>query len=350
MRAVVVSAPDEFSLRDLPTPVPGPGEVLLRVEVCGVCNSEVHMLQALRRPAQYAIDIAPVGPQPGRRSWRVDVQPAEPAPPTEYPLLLGHEVGGRVEALGPGVSGIDIGQRVTALTWRGFADFAVARAENVIPLADALPLDLALGEPIACAANAALRAGVRLGDTVALVGSGFMGLLLLQFLVRLGAAQVIAIDPRRSACELAARLGADVTVDPAEQSPVHVVRELAGGDGANVVIEATGVQDGLDLAAALTRTRGRLLIYGYHQGGPRSIDLQLWNLRGLDVVNAHERADENYMAGMRAGLAMLRHGKLDMASLVTHRFPLERTGDAFAMATQRPDGFVKAVVLTRPLS
>jgi threonine dehydrogenase-like Zn-dependent dehydrogenase len=348
MRAVVVSTAHEFNLIDLPTPSPGPGEVLLRVEICGVCNSEVHMLETLDAPSGYAIDVVPVGPQPGQRSWRVRTVTAQSRQPRVFPLLLGHEVSGWVEVLGPGVSGVAVGQRVTALTQHGFADYALASAANLIALPDEIPLDLALGEPIGCAAGAALRAGVRLGDTVALVGAGFMGLLLLQFLVRLGAAQVIVLDPRRSSRDLAAGLGADTTLDPTVGDPVEEVLRVTEGEGADVVIEATGIQAGLDLAGALTRTRGRLLIYGYHQGGPRTIDLQLWNLRGIDVINAHQRADEDYLAGMRAGLAMLRHGKLDMASLVTHRFPLEATAEAFALAARRPEGFVKAVVVVRP--
>jgi threonine dehydrogenase-like Zn-dependent dehydrogenase len=172
-----------------------------------------------------------------------------------------------------------------------------------------------------------------------------MGTLLLQFVVRLGAAQVIAIDPRQSARALAAKLGADVTLDPKEADPVEAVLARTGGEGADVVIEATGAQQGLDLATALTRTRGRLVIYGYHQADPRTVEMQLWNLRGLDVVNAHQRDDDDYLAGMRAGLAMLEHGKLDMQSLVTHRFALADIGAAFALADRCPEGFVKAVVV-----
>ena len=172
-----------------------------------------------------------------------------------------------------------------------------------------------------------------------------MGALLLQFLVRLGAARVVAIDPRRSSHARAESLGADATLDPAERDPVEAVLQLTSGEGADVAIDATGIQTGLDLAGALTCTRGRLVIFGYHQSGPRSLELQPWNLRGLDVVNAHQRADDEYRAGMRAGLAMLQHGKLKMGALVSHRFPLERTAEAFALAARCPEGSVKAVVL-----
>lgn len=349
MRAALLTSPTTFTVTALPVPQPGPGEVRVRVAACGVCNSEVHAVRNLRTlhaRSRYTIEKTPVGPQPGHHAWHVrSCLSGMPDAAAEFPLLMGHEVSGLIDALGAGVGGVAIGQHVTALTHHGFAEYTLARAANVLPLPDALPLDLALGEPIACASNAARRAGVTLGDTVALVGAGFMGALLLQFLLRLGAAQVIVLDPRASMRNLAARLGADIILDPSDGDPVAAVLQHTGGAGADVVVEATGAQAGLDLATALTRTRGRLIIYGYHQGDARTVEMQLWNLRGLDVVNAHHRDDDEYLAGMRAGLAMLTHNKLDMRALVTHRFRLEDVGEAFALAEQRPEGFVKAVVI-----
>jgi threonine dehydrogenase-like Zn-dependent dehydrogenase len=95
----------------------------------------------------------------------------------------------------------------------------------------------------------------------------------------------------------------------------------------------------------LASTCSRPIIYGYHQGGPRQVHMRLWNLRGLNVVHAHQRSGDDHLAGMRAGLATLPHGKSDMAPLVTHRFPLDRIADAFAVAEQCPDGFVKAIIV-----
>lgn len=348
MRAAYLTAVDTFSVREVPKPKPGTGEVRLQVAGCGVCSSEVHGLRARRSPARTGYDIvaAADGPQPGRRAWYVRSMHAEIGnlEPT-FPILVGHEVTGIVDALGPGVSGLELGQRVTSLTQHGFAEYVLAPAANLIPLPGDVPLELALGEPIACAANAAIRSGVQLGDTVALVGAGFMGLLALQFMQRLGAARVIVIEPRASARQLAGKLGGDILVDPLHEDPVAVVLAVTGGLGADVVLKATGAQSGLSLATKLTRTRGQLIIYGYHQGGPRQVDMQLWNLRGLDVVNAQSRSDDEYLDGMRAGLAMLVHGKLDMAPLVTHRFPLDRIAGAFAVAEQCPDGFVKAIIV-----
>jgi threonine dehydrogenase-like Zn-dependent dehydrogenase len=171
-----------------------------------------------------------------------------------------------------------------------------------------------------------------------------MGLLLLQLLAQCGAARVVAIDPRSSVRTLAQQLGTDIVIDPVQEDPMEAMLRLTEGKGTDVVIEATGNQAGLTLASNLTRTRGRLVIYGYHQGDARTVDIQLWNLRGLDVVNAHQRDDAEYLAGMLRGITMLKYGKLRTAPLVTHRFPLEQTAEAFALAAKCPEHFIKAVV------
>jgi threonine dehydrogenase-like Zn-dependent dehydrogenase len=121
------------------------------------------------------------------------------------------------------------------------------------------------------------------------------------------------------------------------------VEELTGGEGADRVFEVVGQQGPLDLAAELTRVRGRLIIAGYHQDGARQVNMQLWNWRGLDVINAHERAPEAYLRGMREAAEAVAAGRLDPAPLYT-RFPLDRLDAALEALRTRPDGFLKAVV------
>ena len=94
----------------------------------------------------------------------------------------------------------------------------------------------------------------------------------------------------------------------------------------------------------LTRERGRLVVAGYHQDGLRSVNVQLWNWRGLDVINAHERDPAVYLRGMRDAVEAVRSGRIDPATLFTHTFPLERLGEALDMTAQRPDGFMKALI------
>jgi threonine dehydrogenase-like Zn-dependent dehydrogenase len=127
---------------------------------------------------------------------------------------------------------------------------------------------------------------------------------------------------------------------------IERVRELTDGTFCDRVIEAVGKQWPLDLAAELTREAGRLIIAGYHQDGPRQVNMQLWNWRGFDVVNAHERDPDVALRGMRKAVAAIESGLIDPKLLITHRYPLERLGDALNATRDRPGNFVKAVVVT----
>ncbi|MBV8772741.1 MAG: L-iditol 2-dehydrogenase, partial [Deltaproteobacteria bacterium] len=110
------------------------------------------------------------------------------------------------------------------------------------------------------------------------------------------------------------------------------------------VIEASGSQQALDIASGLISERGRLIIAGYHQDGPRIIDMQQWNWRGIDVINAHEREPRVYVEGMRKAIQAVCQARLDPWPLLTHHFPLRQINEACATMVQRPEGFVKAVI------
>jgi threonine dehydrogenase-like Zn-dependent dehydrogenase len=130
----------------------------------------------------------------------------------------------------------------------------------------------------------------------------------------------------------------------AADTVVAEVRAATGGHGCACVIEATGHQAPLDLAAELTAERGRLVIAGYHQDGPRRVNMQLWNWRGIDVINAHERDPRRYLSGMREAVRLVADGELDPRPLLTHRLGLDALGRALDLTSERPDGFVKAWV------
>jgi threonine dehydrogenase-like Zn-dependent dehydrogenase len=236
---------------------------------------------------------------------------------------------------------------VTALTYRAYAEYDLARAEDVVPLPAALAGRVVLGEPVACAVNVSHRAGVQEGDVVVLLGTGFLGALMLQLLRRSGAPspkRVFTVSRRRLAPEMADRLGVDESLT--YEDDVHNrIGAVTGGEMADVVIEATGKQRPLDLGGELTRVRGRLIVAGYHQDGPRTVNMQLWNWRGIDVVNAHERDPRIYKRGMEEGVRLLAEGGLDLEPLITHTFPLAEINRAFATSEERPEGFLKSVVL-----
>jgi threonine dehydrogenase-like Zn-dependent dehydrogenase len=182
------------------------------------------------------------------------------------------------------------------------------------------------------------------GQTVAIVGIGFLGAILTTLAVDAGA-DVIAITRRPFALEIAEHFGAmhRIVMDDHWRIIDHV-KELTGEEGCDCVIEAVGAQWPLDLASELTRIRGRLLIAGYHQDGPRQVNMQLWNWRGLDVINAHERDSQVYVKGMRDAVEAVASGRLDLSPLYTHRYSLDEAGQALHSLEQRPVGFLKALI------
>ena len=262
----------------------------------------------------------------------------------QYPVLMGHEPSGEIVAVGKNVNHLKPGMHAVALGGHSFAEYGVYRAASVHPIHDSTPYVHAVGEAIACAFNATERTRVQTADRVVLIGCGFMGLMQLQMMKLAQPEVLVAIDVRDDALAAASRLGADVVINSAREDVIQAVRDAVGPKGATVVVEAVGKQAGLDLASRLVGWNGRIAIVGYHQGEPRAVDVGLWNVKGIDVINAHERYAERYFHGMVGGITLLEEGRLDMASLVTHVYPLEQIDQAFHDAASKPVGFIKAVV------
>lgn len=317
MRAAVLTGAGKLKIDDVPLPEPGPGQVRIRLEGCGVCASNLTPWE---------------GPE-----WMQF--------PTE-PGALGHEGWGVVDAIGEGVDGLRHGDRVAALSGHAYAEYDVANARDVVKIPGALK-DAALPlEPFGCAFNIFGRSDIQAGRTVAIVGIGFLGAILVRLASNAGA-RVIAISRREESLDLARRMGAAETIPMNDHwQIISQVRELTGGTFCDRVIEAVGKQWPLDLAAELTREGGRLIIAGYHQDGPRQVNMQLWNWRGFDVVNAHERDPAVSVRGMREAVDAIERGLIDPSDLITHRYPLDRLADALRATRDRPDNFIKAVVLT----
>src|SRR5690606_15749315 len=140
------------------------------------------------------------------------------------------------------------------------------------------------GEPLGCAINVFRRATILPGDLVTIVGVGFLGALLCDLAANAGA-RVLAVSRRETGLQAARRCGAAAALPMGRCGDVEAIREWVAeathGAGCPCVIEAAGVQETLDLAAELTAVRGRLVIAGYHQDGPRQVNLQQWNWRGI---------------------------------------------------------------------
>ncbi|MCB8839351.1 zinc-binding dehydrogenase [Aurantimonas sp. VKM B-3413] len=315
MRAAVVTGPGELRVEEVARPEPGPGEVRVRLEGCGVCAS----------------NLTPwAGPE-----WMQF--------PTEAGGL-GHEGWGIVDAVGEGVETVAPGDRVAALFYKSYGEYDVGPAENVVKLPEALAGMPFPGEPLGCAMNIFRRSGIKAGETVAIIGIGFLGAILTRLASAAGA-RVIAISRRPFSLEIAERMGAAETIAMDDHwEIIEKVRELTGGRFCDRVIEAVGKQWPLDLAAELTRERGTLIVAGYHQDGARQVNMQLWNWRGLDVINAHERDPAIYVQGIRDAVEVVAGGRLDPTVLYTHSFPIERLDEALNATRDRPKGFMKALV------
>jgi threonine dehydrogenase-like Zn-dependent dehydrogenase len=302
MRAARIVAPQRVEIDEIALPEPGPGEVRIQVDGCGVCGSNLPLWR-------------------GRPWFQYPIEAGAP----------GHEGWGRVDQVGAEVDGVRPGERVAFLSSRAYADYDIARADSLVrvpAVAEVFP-----GEALGCAMNIFRRCQIEPEQTIAIVGVGFLGALLIQLALAAGA-QVLAISAEALASS-----------DPT--AVIARVMERTGGSGCPCVIEAAGEQETLDLASELVGVRGRLVIAGYHQDSPRRVNMQLWNWRGIDVVNAHERDPRRYVRGMEAAAERVAQGSLDTGSLYTHGFPLENISDAFAALDQRPEGFLKAWIQPR---
>jgi threonine dehydrogenase-like Zn-dependent dehydrogenase len=237
-----------------------------------------------------------------------------------------------------------VGDRVAALSYKSYAEFDIAEADAVVRL----PAELAdapfPGEPLGCAFNIFRRADIQTGQTVAVVGIGFLGALLTKLATDAGA-KVIAISRRQESLQVARDMGAAETVPMHDHNAIiERVNNLTDGKFCERVIEAVGKQWPLDLATELTGERGKLIVAGYHQDGPRQVNMWLWNWRGIDVINAHERDPQAYIAGIREAVDAVASGRLNPSGLYTHRYPLERLGEALDATRDRPGAFIKALV------
>jgi len=313
--AAVISAPQQIDVRRVEFRVPAAGEVRVQIEGCGVCASNLELWQ-------------------GKPWFKYPVEPGAP----------GHEAWGRIDAIGEGVTDLAVGERVAMLSSHAFAEYDLARSTEVVRLPAALDREPFPAEPLGCAVNIFKRANIRHDETVAIVGVGFLGTLVTQLAANAGA-RVLALSHRRSSLKLAREFGASAAIEIQDkQQALNSVTELTNGRGCECVIEAAGKQESLDLASELTSERGRLVIAGYHQDGPRQVNMQLWNWRGLDVINAHERDPQVYVAGMRDAIAAVEAGVLDPRPLYTHTFKLAELPQAFKAIGRSPEGFMKALV------
>jgi L-idonate 5-dehydrogenase len=337
MRAVVVHGPGDLRVDERPDPVPGPGEILVAMEWGGICGSDLAY-------------------------WR---HGASGTAVLKHPLVLGHEVAGRIAAVGPGVTQ-EIGLPVTVhpaelvgdgclpdrLAGRtnlypriryfgsaafdphtdgGFSELRVVRADQIRPLPEGVSTEQgALAEPLAVAMHAVARAGDVAGRDVVVNGAGPIGSLVVAAAKYRGAGSVVAADLAESSLEVAKAMGADG------------VRNLAAGDtlpeDAELVFEASGAAAALGNVLRATARGGTLVQVGNLPGTPVSAALGDLVTREISWIGAYRFVEE-----ISDALVAMRDG-LDVSPLVTHRFPIERAEEALGVAADRSTGSSKVLL------
>jgi threonine dehydrogenase-like Zn-dependent dehydrogenase len=339
MRAAFLADVGEVRVIEHPTPQPGPDDVILRVEAAAICGSDLSAF----------------------RGVHTRIRP---------PTILGHEFAGRVAAVGAAVTAVPIGLRVAAepniacgrcrFCLRGMPNVCVdylvvgedvsrpgACAEYVkVPAAQIHPLpdtmtsaEGAIVQPFAIAHRGVDRGGIKAGQTVLIFGAGPIGLGAMR-LARGRGARTIVVDPLAYRRDVARSLGADLVLD-ADDDLHRQVLEATDGYGADVTLEVVGgaqVRTFVD-ACALTARQGRVVVVGSFKQDEAPLPIVSFKFRELEIVGS-----QGHPGTFAPVLARIADGTLPAARLITHRFPLDRVADGFALLADRADGVMKVVI------
>jgi L-iditol 2-dehydrogenase len=321
-----------IGLRDVPEPQPGAGEVKISVEAAGICGSDLHI-------------------------WHGDIEI-----PVKPPVTLGHEFSGIITELGPGVTGLAVGQRVTAENSHSvcgsceycmtgdynlcperlatgyafdgaFAPYCVVPVQRVHLLPDSVDFPTgALSDPSACTYRAVVEKGaVGPGDTVLILGVGPMGLFSTQYARLAGARIILAGTPADTArLELGRELGADYIVDATQPDAAQNIRDLAGSRGIDVVLECSGAAAAARLGLQLIKKRGRYILVGI-AGRPFEFDLDQVLYKELVVKGMFSH---KYEAWEKA-IALAAQGAIKATPLITDVLPLSEWEQGFRRFEER---------------
>ena len=333
MRAAVLHGPRDVRVEAAPAPVPGPGEVVVRVSASGLCGTDY-------------------------RIWSGDR-------PVRYPLIMGHEFIGRIAAIGPGVDRLAVGDRVAVQpnyscgrcplcregNWNlclsrtavgidvdgGFAEQARVPARVCWPApADLSEDQLLLAEPLAVVVRAVDRGEGRPGQTAAVLGAGTLGLLAVQVL-RARGLSVLAVGRTARRLDVARDLGASAQATTESGGHGAAARAFSGREGVDLVIETAGTPEAVEHAMDLARPGGRVVLTGLpHE--PSRLSFFSVVRRELSIVGSMI-----YQGEFPEAIRLLATGAVRTERLLTHRFPLDRIQDAFA-AHRAPDSIKVAVV------
>jgi threonine dehydrogenase-like Zn-dependent dehydrogenase len=310
-RAILVK-PGKFELDEVSVTA-GPGQVLVKTEGCGLCNWELN-------------------------HWLGHIWPC--------PQALGHEGYGTVAEVGPGVSdAIKPGMRVTGLGSECFADYFVIPEAGIMALKPGLDQKHVPGEPLYCVVNVLRTAQPSVGDCVAVVGCGPMGLWAIQGLAARTLQCLIAIDIDPAKLALASRFGATHTINSSVTDAVEAVRAITAGHMIDVAVEGTG-GPGVNLCIGLLRPNNPRLIIMSSFKKALEVDMVGMVDKSIDMIVAHPgRSVREKPEITRRTAVLINNGIFKTDVLISHTFPLARINDAFTALEKKPAGFLKGVVV-----
>jgi len=310
----VLTAPRKIEIQETEVE-PGPGQVLVKVAACGLCNWEQNHWKGL------------LG---------------------QCPQTLGHEWGGTVAAVGPGVTILGPGDVVTGLpeSLTGFADYVVASAGMCAKLPAGFPADHALGEPLKCIVTVLRGTAPESGDVGVVLGCGPMGLWCIQGMAGRLPAALIAVDVFDHKLALASKFGATHTVNAKKEDAVARIREISNGHMADFVIDGTGAPEILNTAVQyLKERRGRLAMMSTHERVCREFDWRPVQDKGITIMGTHPPFSEDEPEDFRRMALLLANGTFRMEEVITHRFALADIQEAFETLENKPDDYLKGVVV-----
>jgi len=326
MRAAVLHKPLDMRLEEVEIPEIGPMDVLVRMRAVGVCGSDVHYFLH-GRAASFVVT---------------------------KPIILGHECAGDIAEVGSKVQNLEVGQRVVIepgftcgrcnycrggrynlcrnVRFYGtppydgaFSEYAAAPAENVYPLPDNVSYEEgAMIEPLAVGMMAARRGSVTIYDKVAILGAGPIGQMALRAVKAQGVLETYVTDVIGYRLEHAERAGATVVINPAEEDVVERIMDLTGGEGVDVVIEASGAVDAVRQAFKMVRPGGRVVLVGIFPSVEIEVPLAETITKELDVLGVFRYANI-----FPTAVRCVSSGRIEVKSLITHKFPLERIVEGF---------------------
>lgn len=264
----------------------------------------------------------------------------------KFPFYLGHESGGIVVEVGSKVREYKVGDKVIAFGWNNnLAEYFKAKVWELQPVPEGLDMDIAsLGEPIACAMYSGLNSQVQVGDQVVVMGGGFAGQIIAQIARLKGAAQVIVVDVLEGKLQLAKKLGASVVINAKKENAVEIVSELTKGKGADVVVEAAGSQESINMCTQMIKHNGKFVWYSWITQ-PVTLDISRWHDDGIEFLNTclvHHSWRERYMWAPDA-LKPVVMGMVDIKTLITNEFPLSNIKEAFELV-DKDDTAIKVIL------